>query len=95
MNLIKSAVLGLGITLGLTFGAFAQEVYTKGTVKKVKPEESKVTIIHEALVNLDMPAMTMVFVVPDPAMLAMLTPDADVEFIADRVNGKLTIIAVK
>jgi Cu/Ag efflux protein CusF len=95
MNLIKSAALGLGITFGLTFGAFAQEVYTKGVVKKVKPEDSKVTIIHEELVNLEMPAMTMVFVVSDPAMIEKMTPGAEIEFVADRVDGKLTVVKLK
>ena len=41
----------------------------KGEVIKVDAKQKKVTIKHEPLTNLDMPAMTMVFVVADDAML--------------------------
>lgn len=74
--------------------ALAQQ-YTKGTVKEVKADEEKVTVIHEELKNLDMPAMTMVFNVADPAMLEDMTEGAAIEFVADRVRGKLTITDVK
>lgn len=75
-------------------GAFAQE-FTKGTVKKVDPKAKKVTLIHEELKSLDMPAMTMVFSVADEAMLGKMKEGAKVEFVADRVNGKLTVTQVK
>lgn len=74
--------------------AFAQE-YTKGTVKEVKADQEKVTLIHEELKNLDMPAMTMVFNVADPAMLDEMAEGDAIEFVADRVRGKLTITEVK
>ncbi len=93
MNLIKSILLGLAITTAT--GAFAEPVFTKGVVKKVAPDAGKVTIIHEELVNLDMPAMTMVFRVADEAMFEQLEPGDDIEFVADRVNGKLTVTDLK
>ncbi|WP_024587391.1 copper-binding protein [Aliihoeflea sp. 2WW] len=74
--------------------AVAQE-YTKGTVKEIKADQEKVTVIHEELKNLDMPAMTMVFNVADAAMLDDMTEGATIEFVADRVRGKLTITDVK
>ncbi|MCY0155038.1 copper-binding protein [Hoeflea alexandrii] len=69
--------------------------YTKGKVKKVDMKAGKVTIIHEELTNLDMPAMTMVFRAADPAMLEKMNPGDDIEFIADRVKGKLTVTELK
>lgn len=69
--------------------------FTKGVVKKVDPGTGKVTIIHEELVDLDMPAMTMVFRLADPAMMDRLTEGNEVEFVADRVNGKLTVVELK
>jgi Cu/Ag efflux protein CusF len=78
----------------LATGAFAQEL-TKGTVKKVDAKANKVTLIHEELKNLDMPAMTMVFSVSDPAMFDKLKAGANVEFMAERVNGKLTVTQLK
>ena len=64
-------------------------------VKKVDLRAGKVTVIHEELKNLDMPAMTMVFRTADDAMLETLKEGAEIEFVADRVAGKLTIIELK
>ena len=56
------------LTLAIAGSAFAAE-YTKGEVTKVDAKQKKITIKHEPLANLAMPAMTMVFVVADDAML--------------------------
>jgi Cu/Ag efflux protein CusF len=69
--------------------------YTKGVVKKVDLEGKKVTVIHEELKSLEMPAMTMVFRTADDAMLGQLKEGQEIEFIADRVNGKITITEIK
>ena len=42
---------------------------TAGEVRKVDLEQGKLTIKHEALDNLDMPAMTMVFKAADNKLL--------------------------
>ncbi|WP_428424717.1 copper-binding protein [Pararhizobium sp.] len=75
-------------------GAFATE-FTKGTVKKIDLKAKKVTLIHEELKTLEMPAMTMVFRVKDDAILAKLKEGANVEFVVERVEGKLTVTDVK
>lgn len=69
--------------------------YTKGVVKKIKRDSGKVTIIHEELVDLEMPAMTMVFRVEDDALLDGLSEGQEIEFLADRVKGKLTVTKLK
>ena len=66
-----------------------------GTVTKVDAKWNKVTIDHGPLENLDMPAMKMVFIVEDPAMLEGLAEGTKVRFIADRVNGKLTVTEIE
>ena len=43
--------------------------FTKGVVKEVDVKAGKVTIIHEELVNLEMPAMMTVFDAADVAIL--------------------------
>ncbi|MEK0163132.1 copper-binding protein [Phaeobacter sp. JH20_36] len=68
--------------------------FTKGTVKKLDTKSGKVTIIHEELVNLEMPAMTMVFRVADHAMLDQLEVGDAIEFVAERIQGKLTVTAL-
>ncbi|OCP15380.1 MULTISPECIES: copper-binding protein [unclassified Ensifer] len=81
-------------TLVMAVSAQAAE-FTKGTVKKLDTAAKKVTIAHEDLKNLDMPAMTMVFRIKDEAILAKLKEGAPIEFVADRVDGKLTVTEIK
>ncbi|MBY3177600.1 hypothetical protein HFO27_23670 [Rhizobium leguminosarum] len=90
---IKITVAAL-LSLSAAFGAFAEE-FTKGAVNKVDTKAKKVTIKHEDLKGLDMPAMTMVFRVEDPALLEKLKEGSNIEFVAERVNGKLTVTQVK
>lgn len=76
-------------------GAASAATFTKATVKKIDEKAGKVTLIHEELIDLGMPAMTMVFVLGDPAMAEQLEVGKEIEFTADRVNGKLTVTALK
>lgn len=87
-------LITLFAVLALAASAQAAE-FTKGTVKKLDSSARKVTIAHEDLKNLDMPAMTMVFRVKDDAVLAKLKEGAAIEFVADRVDGKLTVTEIK
>jgi Cu/Ag efflux protein CusF len=81
--------------LALASTAVAQDtIFTNGTVKSIDAEAGKVTIIHEELVNLDMPAMTMVFRA-DEEKLASLSEGQEIEFVADRVEGRLTVVELK
>lgn len=72
--------------------ASAESMLTAGVVRKVDKETGKVTIRHEAIRNLDMPEMTMVFRVVDPAMLDRLKPGDKIKFAADKVNGNYTVM---
>ncbi|SCB56659.1 Cu and Ag efflux protein CusF [Rhizobium aethiopicum] len=95
---MKTAMIKIGVAALLAAssasGAFAQE-FTKGVVNKVDVKAKKVTIKHEDLKNLDMPAMTMVFRVEDPALIDKLKEGSSIEFVAERVNGKLMVTEVK
>ncbi|MBB4275417.1 copper-binding protein [Rhizobium mongolense] len=95
---MRTAMIKIGLAALLcasaAFSAFAQE-FTKGVVNKVDAKAKKVTIKHEDLKSLDMPAMTMVFRVDDPALLEKLKAGSNIEFVAQRVNGKLTVTEVK
>ena len=68
--------------------------YTKGVVKRIKAGAGKVTIIHEELPELDMPAMTMVFLADD-AIIARLSEGQEIEFRAERIEGRLTVTDLK
>ncbi|MFT2215546.1 copper-binding protein [Rhizobium giardinii] len=92
-SIIKFATAAT-LAVALASGTFAAE-FTKGTVKKVDAKAKKVTLIHEELKALEMPAMTMVFRVKDDALLEKLKEGASIEFVAERVEGKLTVTEVK
>jgi Cu/Ag efflux protein CusF len=89
----KLIAITLSIALSATVG-FAAEL-TKGKIKKLDEKAGKVTIIHEELKSLDMPAMTMVFRIGEGVDAAKLKAGSDIEFSADRVNGKITVTEVK
>lgn len=62
-----------------------------GEVRKVDKDAKKITIKHGPLANLDMPPMTMVFQVKDPAMLEQVKAGDKVKFLAEKVGGGFTI----
>lgn len=94
MKNVITVVVASAISLMSTINVNAAE-FTNGTVKKIDAKAKKVTLIHEELKGLEMPAMTMVFEVKDDAVLAKLKEGAKVQFVAERVNGKLTVTQVK
>ncbi len=63
-----------------------------GEVRKVDKDTRKITLKHDAMSNLDMPAMTMVFQVKDPAMLDMVKAGDKVKFKAAKPGGAFTIV---
>ncbi|GAB5463075.1 copper-binding protein [Hoeflea alexandrii] len=95
MKKLISTVLAAGLfTASLAGSAFA-ETFVKGTVEKVDKRGKKITIAHEELKDLDMPAMTMVFRTADDTLLETLEEGSQIEFVAERIDGKLTVTKVK
>ena len=66
-----------------------------GEVRKVDKSAKKITIKHGPLANLDMPAMTMVFQVKDPAMLDKVKAGDKVKFQAEKVGGAYTVTSIE
>jgi Cu/Ag efflux protein CusF len=65
--------------------------FTEGEVRRVDRAAQKVTLRHGPIPNLEMPDMTMVFRVTDPAVLENLKPGDKVRFKADKVGGQYTV----
>jgi Cu(I)/Ag(I) efflux system protein CusF len=63
----------------------------EGEVRKIDKDASKVTLKHGEIKSLDMPAMTMVFVVKDKAMLDSVKAGDKVRFKAVNDSGKFTV----
>lgn len=66
-----------------------------GEIRKVDPAAGKLTIKHGPLENLGMEAMTMVFKVKDPAMLSQVKVGDKIDFVAEEVNGALTVVKLQ
>jgi Cu/Ag efflux protein CusF len=73
----------------------ASKPQSEGEVRKVDPTQGKVTLRHGPLVNLDMPAMTMVFTVVDKKLLDGLKEGDKVKFTADKKDGTYTVTAIE
>ena len=106
----KSTIAGTAIALasGLFSFAHAQTApaasgamqmsagaMTDGEVRKVDKENKKITLKHGEIKNLEMPGMTMVFQVKDPAMLDMVKPGDKVMFKAEKANGALVVTEIQ
>jgi Cu(I)/Ag(I) efflux system periplasmic protein CusF len=66
-----------------------------GEVRKVDKDAKKITIKHGPLQKLDMPPMTMVFQVKDPAMLDQVKVGDKVKFEAEKVGGAFTVTKIE
>ena len=82
-------------------GALADDAHhtpaglSEGEVRKVDKSAKKITIKHGPLANLDMPPMTMVFQVKDPAMLEQVKPGDKVKFQAEKVGAAYTVTRIE
>ena len=68
---------------------------TKGVITRVDEANGKVGIKHEAIANLKMPPMNMVFLLADPTQLQELKVGDAVRFHAENPAGKLTVTAIQ
>ena len=75
-------------------GAAATDM-TDAEVRKIDMEGGKITLKHAEIKSLDMPGMTMVFVVKDKAMLDKLKTGDKVKFKAINDAGKFTVTEIQ
>ena len=68
---------------------------TDGEIRKVDKDTKKITIKHGEIKNLDMPGMTMLFQVKDPAMLDMFKPGDKVKFRAEKAGGGIVVTEIQ
>jgi Cu(I)/Ag(I) efflux system protein CusF len=70
----------------------AAKDHSQAEVRKVDKEAGKVTLKHGPIPNLEMPPMTMVFKVREPAMLDKVKAGDQVRFKAENVNGAYVVV---
>ncbi|MBT9491378.1 MAG: copper-binding protein [Paucibacter sp.] len=66
-----------------------------GEIKKVDKATKKLTIKHGEIKNLDMPGMTMLFQVKDPAMLDRVKAGDKVKFKAENSSGAIVVTEIQ
>ena len=71
--------------------AAAASDMTAGEIRKIDLDTARITLKHGDIKNLDMPPMTMVFVVKDKALLGKFKAGDRVKFKAVNDDGKLTV----
>ena len=88
-----------GVLLAMTSLTYAtnhtEGTLTQGEVRKVDMDAKKITISHEPIQNLDMPAMTMVFQAKDPAMLKQVRVGDKVKFEAQKLGGAFMVTRIE
>ena len=111
MKLIKNltAIATLVLVTGISGAALAQATapsqeavvstaaaeMADGEIKKVDKATKKLTIKHGEIKNLDMPGMTMLFQVKDPAMLDRVKAGDKVKFKAENSSGAIVVTEIQ
>jgi Cu(I)/Ag(I) efflux system periplasmic protein CusF len=67
---------------------------TEGEVKKIDKAQSKITIKHGEIKNLDMPPMTMVFRAKDAKLLEGVAVGDKVKFAAEKTDGNFVVTEI-
>ncbi len=97
MNAIKTGracALALGGAL-LSLAAWAQTTeLSEGEIRKIDQAAGKITIAHGEIKSIDMPPMTMVFTVKNPALFDALKKGDKVRFAVVREDGKLVLTEI-
>jgi Cu/Ag efflux protein CusF len=81
--------------LALPVLAQTDSAMSEGEVRKVDKGTQKITLKHGDIKNLDMPGMTMLFRVGDPAMLDKVKPGDKVKFRAEKTGGAIVITEIQ
>lgn len=68
---------------------------TDAEVRKVDLEAKKLTLQHGEIKNLEMPGMTMLFQVKNPAMLTAVKAGDKLKFRAEKIGGALVVTEIQ
>ena len=95
--LADPAAQGAGAATGTPAAASTdtQVPLTAAKVRRIDRANARITLRHEDMRHLDMPPMTMVFAVADPAMLEGLSPGMAVRVRVERREGGLVVTRIE
>ena len=90
----RAWALALGGSL-LALAVWAQTAeLSEGEIRKIDPAAGKITLAHGEIKSIDMPPMTMVFTVKNPALFGDLKKGDKVRFAVVREDGKLVLTEI-
>jgi Cu(I)/Ag(I) efflux system membrane protein CusA/SilA len=95
MNIQRVAIAGFAAFAVTAAIAQAQLPVVNAEVRKIDAAKGTVLLKHQEIPNMGMSAMTMQFDLKDKKMLAGVKPGDMVQFTADMVGGKPTVMTLR
>jgi Cu/Ag efflux protein CusF len=92
MKTLAKVMTGL-LLVGVCSSAMAE--WASGEIRRLDPENKRLTIKHGDIKSIDMPPMTMVFYVKEPSLLGGLQVQDAVEFQATAEGTKYIVTAIR
>jgi Cu(I)/Ag(I) efflux system periplasmic protein CusF len=92
-HMMAATFAALALALSATTVAAAE--LAEGEVRKIDKETNKLTLRHAEIKSLDMPAMTMVFRVAEPALLSQVKVGDKIRFRAEKQAGGYVVTAIE
>ncbi len=92
---MKATQLFAALALTITTASWAAMPMAEGEVRKIDMGAKKITLKHGEIKSLDMPPMTMVFQVKDPAMLEKVKVGDKVQFTVENASGAMTVLTLE
>lgn len=90
---LAAAGLALGAATAIITPALAQQGSASGEVRRIDAAAGKITIKHGSIEALQLPAMTLVYII-EVEMLEGIRPGDTVKFTAERRNDQYVIIKI-
>lgn len=85
--------LALSLSSAFVVPAYAQQGSATGEVRRIDAAAGKITLKHGTIEGLDLPGMTLVYVI-DPILLVDIKPGDKVKFTAERRNNEYVVIKI-
>lgn len=96
MKTIRIAVLAAaGLLAAPVFAQAPSEELAEGEVRRIQKETNRITLRHGEIKSLDMPPMSMVFQVKDPALLDQVKVGDKVRFVAEKAGNNYFVTRIE
>jgi Cu(I)/Ag(I) efflux system protein CusF len=90
-----SAILIAALLAAPVMGQQAPAALSDGEIRKVDKDAKKITLKHGPIPSLDMPPMSMVFQVKDPALLDRVKAGDKIRFSAEKIGGQYVVTRIE